>query len=356
MVKFSMRKFLFSIPLIATIAICIMGSEAFGQDPHFSQYSYTPLQVNPAYTGVFDGLARVSNTYRSQWSGIGNGYKTIHLSADAPVGKAQLKNKFFGIGGMIYQDKAGEAGFKTTILMASLSFVTPMDEGNSHFFAVGFQTGLNSQSIDVTKATWDNQWNGDSFDPSLGSGESIQLPEVNYLDLNAGLLYYYVPDGSSSFNIGASMQHIGSPNVSFFVQKETPLRQKFNIHTSGEITVAKDYTWINPRILYMVQGAQQELMIGAALKNKVRFKSRYTNYMKEAYFYGGLYYRWKDAYILQARFEYNTVGLGISYDVNASTLSSLAGSANAFEVNFTYVTYVKKGQRSKNYNKMPRFF
>ena len=25
------------------------------QDPHFSQFSYTPLQINPALTGVFDG-------------------------------------------------------------------------------------------------------------------------------------------------------------------------------------------------------------------------------------------------------------------------------------------------------------
>ena len=331
-------------------------SETFAQDPHFSQYSYTPLQLNPAFTGVFDGLARISNSYRSQWSGIGNGFKTLHISADAPVGKAKLKDKFFGLGGMIYQDKAGEAGFKSTILEASLSFVTPMDAGNDHYFAVGFQAGLNSQSIDVTKATWDNQWNGDSFDPSLGSGESIQLPTLNYMDFNAGILYFYAPDGSNSFNIGTSMQHIGSPNVSFYSRGDSPLRQRFNVHTSAEIDVQKEFTWLNPRILYMAQGEQQELTFGASVKNKVRFKSRYTNYQKEAYFYGGLYYRWKDAYILQARFEYNTVGLGISYDVNASTLSNLAGSANAFEVNFTYVTYVKKGQRSKNYNKMPRFF
>ncbi len=334
--------------------LCAEGN-SYGQDPHFSQYSYTPLQLNPAFTGVFDGLARISNSYRSQWSGIGNGFKTIHISADAPIGKPQLKNKFFGIGGMIYQDKAGEAGFKNTILEASLSFVTAMDGGSNHFLSLGFQGGLNTQNIDLTKATWDNQWNGDSFDPSM-PGESVQLPSVNYLDLNAGLLYYYVPDGSSSFNIGASMQHIGSPNVSFYTRTETPLRQRLNLHTSAEIEVAKDFTWLNPRILYMMQGEQQELMFGAALKNKVKFKSRYTNYMKEAYFYGGLYYRWKDAYIVQARFEYNTVGLGLSYDINASTLSNLAGSANAFEVNFTYVTYVQKGQRKKNYNKMPRFF
>jgi hypothetical protein len=97
-------------------------------------------------------------------------------------------------------------------------------------------------------------------------------------------------------------------------------------------------------------------MFGGYFRNKVQFKSRYTDYMKEAYFYGGAFYRWKDAFIVAARFEYNTLGLGLSYDINASTLSDIAGAANAFEVNFSYVAYIKKGTRAKNYNKMPRFF
>src|SRR5688572_10241991 len=106
MSKFSLRKFFFPVTFCVAAIICTSSNQSFGQDPHFSQYSYTPLQLNPAFTGVFDGLARISNTYRSQWSGLGDGFKTIHLSADAPVGKAKLKDKFFGIGGMIYQDKA----------------------------------------------------------------------------------------------------------------------------------------------------------------------------------------------------------------------------------------------------------
>jgi type IX secretion system PorP/SprF family membrane protein len=352
MLKFSTRKFLLISSVIA-LTTCVT-EKTFAQDPHFSQWAYTPLQVNPAFTGVFDGTARISNTYRSQWSGIGNGFKTIHISADAPIGKATKKNQFFGIGGMIYQDKAGEAGFKSTILEGSLSFVTALDDGDN-FISIAFQAGLNSQSVDLTKATWDSQWNGDVFDPNL-PGQSVQLPTTNYLDFNTGLLYYWVPDGTNSFNIGASMQHIGSPNVSFYTNEDTPLRSKYTFHSGGEIELAKDYTWINPRAMFIMQGNQNEFIIGGDFKNKVRFKSRYTNYMKEAYFYGGIYYRMKDAYVIRARFEYNSVGLGISYDINASTLSNLAGSANAFEVNFTFVNYVKKGQRTKNYNKMPRFF
>ena len=327
------------------------------QDDHFSQFSYTPLQVNPAMTGVFDGIVRVSNSFRTQWSGLGNGYKTLHLSVDAPVGKATLKRSFFGVGAMVYQDWAGTAGFKTTVIEGSLSYTAAIDDQLENYFSMGFQAGLNQNSFDITKATWDSQWNGDAFDPTLSSRESVQLPQATYVDLNAGLLYYYVPDGITTFDIGASLSHIGSPNVSFFLQTETPLRQKITLHSSAEIPVNEEGSaWILPKAMVIMQGNQKDITVGGFFKNKVQFKSKYTNYKKEAYFYGGAYYRYQDAFILAARFEFNTVGLGLSYDINTSSLSNLAGSANAFEVNFSYISYIKRGTRSKNYNKMPRYF
>jgi type IX secretion system PorP/SprF family membrane protein len=354
-----MRKFLLK-NIRATffaLALCVLTTYVRAQDPHFTQFSSTPLQVNPALTGIFDGKARVSNLYHSQWGGLGKGYKTIYFSADAPVGKALLKNSYFGVGALVYQDRAGSSGYKSTILEGSLSYTLAVDDQSNNFLSIGFQAGLNQQSIDLSKATWDSQWNGDVFDPSLSSRESIQLQQFSYLDFNAGLLYYYIPDGYNSFDVGASMSHVGSPNVSFFTLSETPLRRKFTLHSSAEISVNKDYTtWIDPKLLVMLQGTQKEIFVGGYVKNKVQFKSRYTNYMKEAYFYGGAFYRWNDAFVISARFEYNTLGLGLSYDINSSSLSNLAGSANTFEVNLTYVSYVKRGNRARNYNKMPRFF
>ncbi|HOA38555.1 MAG TPA: type IX secretion system membrane protein PorP/SprF, partial [Flavihumibacter sp.] len=34
------------------------------QDPHFSQFFASPLTLNPAYTGKFNGTVRVSGNYR----------------------------------------------------------------------------------------------------------------------------------------------------------------------------------------------------------------------------------------------------------------------------------------------------
>ncbi len=76
----------------------------------------------------------------------------------------------------------------------------------------------------------------------------------------------------------------------------------------------------------------------------------------EAYFYLGGFYRWNDAVNVVARFEYNSVGLGLSYDSNVSSLSNSAASTSAIEINFTYVSLIKLGQRARHYNRMPKFF
>jgi len=327
------------------------------QDPHFSQFSHAPLYLNPALTGIYDGKFRVSNSYRSQWSALGGGYKTLQISVDAPIGKDKLQDHYFGVGFIVCQDKAGEAGFKSTILEGSLSYTTALDESRKHYFALGFQAGLNQFSIDLTNATWDSQWNGDIFDPSAASHESIQLPAFSYLDFNVGGLYYFLPDELNSFNIGAAFSHIGRPSVSFYSVSETPLRTKVTVHSSAEIVLGKSYNaWIEPKVIVNMQGNQKEIVAGAYYKNKVQLQSRYTNYMKEAYVYGGAFYRLQDALVLAFRAEYNTWGLGLSYDVNMSTLSKLSSTSSSFEITINYVAFMKRGNKNKNFNALPRYF
>ena len=40
------------------------------QDIHFTQWMFSPLNLNPAETGRFDGDYRVVGNYRSQWGAV----------------------------------------------------------------------------------------------------------------------------------------------------------------------------------------------------------------------------------------------------------------------------------------------
>ena len=106
------------------------------------------MVINPALTGMFDGVFRATNNYRSQWANAGNGYKTMQFSADAPLGKSSLDNRFFGVGLVVVQDKAGIAEFKRTLIEGSLAYSTALDFEAYHWLSIGFQGGLDNVSAD----------------------------------------------------------------------------------------------------------------------------------------------------------------------------------------------------------------
>ena len=60
------------------------------QDPHFSQFFSSPLTLNPAFTGKFDGTLSVAGNYRNQWPAFNNVYTTSTLSVDFDILKDKL--------------------------------------------------------------------------------------------------------------------------------------------------------------------------------------------------------------------------------------------------------------------------
>jgi len=85
------------------------------QDIHYSLYNMSPLSLNPAHTGAYNGTYRIGGIYRDQYRSItSQQYSTPMIYVDAPiltVGKKQLH--WLGVGGMFYQDNAGLAALKT---------------------------------------------------------------------------------------------------------------------------------------------------------------------------------------------------------------------------------------------------
>ncbi|NBP57926.1 type IX secretion system membrane protein PorP/SprF [bacterium] len=73
--------------------LLVMGTTAYSQDPHFSQFFAAPATVNPAYTGVFDGVARINTNFRQQWTNLGSPYTTGFASFDLKTGHPLWKTQ-----------------------------------------------------------------------------------------------------------------------------------------------------------------------------------------------------------------------------------------------------------------------
>ncbi|MFZ9661636.1 MAG: type IX secretion system membrane protein PorP/SprF, partial [Chitinophagaceae bacterium] len=71
--------------LMILLSVLTITMLAKAQDPHFSQFFSSPLTLNPAYTGKFDGKYRLAINYKNQWHPINYAFTTSTISADLPL-------------------------------------------------------------------------------------------------------------------------------------------------------------------------------------------------------------------------------------------------------------------------------
>src|SRR5258708_30944847 len=78
------------LPLILLFSgLFLFAKTTLAQDPGFSQFFASPLTLNPALTGKFNGVVRVAGNYRNQWPSINNPFFTPTISMNPPI----LRNK-----------------------------------------------------------------------------------------------------------------------------------------------------------------------------------------------------------------------------------------------------------------------
>src|SRR3954464_14906859 len=99
------------------LAFLAMTAKVEAQDPHFSQFFASPLTLNPALTGKFDGDLCVCGNYRNQWPNINRAYTTTPVSADMPIMRNRISsNATWGLGIIAYTDQSATSALKFNFL------------------------------------------------------------------------------------------------------------------------------------------------------------------------------------------------------------------------------------------------
>jgi type IX secretion system PorP/SprF family membrane protein len=302
------------------------------QDIHFSQFAMSPLSLNPALTGFFDGDYRLAGNARSQWGSIPVPYSTFSASADRNFAIKHLKKDRLGMGLFISSDKAGDADFGTTNISASLSYSKNIGPPSGHqAISIGIQPGFVQRSIDFQKLRFDNQYNGDTFDPFASPGENFSNSNFSYFNIAAGLQYYYKPAPRRSYSLGAGVFNITRPPQSFFAKDDIRLFKKYTFHGQGQFkTGAK--TDLLPAFQIMQQHNYTEILLGASLKYILIERKGVYEAVR-----AGVWLRSGDAVILSAGYDYKQFNFGLSYDINYSNLRPASNGRGGLEFAIIYV-------------------
>lgn len=309
------------------------------QDIHFSQFYMSPLNLNPAMTGVMNCNHRLTANYRNQWASVlkQNAYNTYSASYDQkmPVGRYD----YFGVGGTLWGDKAGASEFATIQGRLSGSYAKKMGgyRRKAHYLVVGADAGVSNRSINAQQLQWPSQNSGGSFDGTLPGGV-VADPSFLFMDLSAGLLWFSVFDQNNNLYFGAAFNHLNRANVSF-QEQSIPLYSKLTAHFGGEFEVAPRMSML-PGVVSFFQGPSFQVNMGNSFKfllgNSRRYNqafqlgawARVSNKLNNG--------KLMDAFILSTRFDYEQFTLGFSYDINTSSLSTATNGNGAFEFSLLY--------------------
>jgi len=181
--------------IILTAAIIICVSIDGQQTPLSENYFMDRYSLSPSYAGQVSP-GRLMTGYRSDWSGIDGGPKTLSIAYNdlLPV----LSNA--GAGGKVVYDKTGI--FSQLYLMTSYSYRVKVT--GDHYVMFGLSAGIYHNSINLTDYYNDP---GYTIDPALiNSDISSKIKFMtdfsvayNWQNLDAGFLFSNISFGDASY-------------------------------------------------------------------------------------------------------------------------------------------------------------
>lgn len=313
------------------------------QDIHISQFWLSPVAINPATAGFFDGDARIGAYNRTQWRSISKAYQTMGVSADLPLIKRLSSQDLFGLGVTFDYDQDGDSKFTTIQGNLLLSYARALDNLNNNFLMGGITLGGAQRSWDYSNLKWDAQWVNGQYDPNAGNDETFHGNSYWFGDMGLGIQWFFQPGFLSFYQVGFSVYHINRPKISMLKDDGIRLPIKWVAYAITSIEVHSDIAVI-PSAYISFQDKYREILLGATYSHTLPIDVK--GFKNKANI--GLYYRWKDAVYFSAGMEWRRFTFGISYDFNVSELRQASNVRGGVEVIASYIIKKKKYLKRKD--------
>ncbi len=345
------------ILLGATVALMGVGSDAIAQDPHFTQYFSSPLNLNPAHTGLINTDFRMTAIARTQWYNVSNNpYMTGSISYDRQILRDKLpEGDGFGFGLNLLYDRAGTGALTTINGAVSLAYHKALGLEKQHHISLGVQAALVQKSVNFSKLVFGDQIDLSQPDAYLPTQENLQNADLTYPDFNAGLLYSGKASENAMVYAGVSYFHLTRPVEKFTgqnVSADVRIHSRINGYIGGQLNLNPN-TVAYLSTMYQQQGSAYELLIGGAVGFVLNpYNDEDHN---NTTLYLGAWYRYGDAIAPYVGFEFGKWQLGFAYDVTLSGMNQINNGQGALEMSAIYNGVIDKIVRKRYNFSCPKF-
>ena len=322
-----MKKTLYNLILF----FLIIGSflhNAEGQDLHYSQFYNSPININPASTGIFNGDKRFIGSVRDQWRSVPVPWFTFSASYDQKI-YGNSENGFWGVGLLFNYDRQGESRLNLSNINLSGSYTRILNDNNLLTF--GLMAGFSSRGFDTENLTWDKQWDGQFFNPILGSGEEFEMMRVNFLETAAGINYRWQKSSRTKIDFGIGAFHFIRPSPNFYAAEDLVLPIRLTLNAVGSFKIAEKMD-VQLHALQQFQNEYRETVFGGLLKFYLNKEDG-----QDTGIHFGLGYRTSKSLFPTLAISYKNIYVGASYDIDLSDFNFVTNNKGGIEVHFRYI-------------------
>jgi type IX secretion system PorP/SprF family membrane protein len=314
---------------LVIIALLISSVSVFkAQDIHFSMYNLSPLSLNPANTGNYNGDWRVMGNYRSQWREISKAYNTYSFGGDMNF---YPFNQNVAGGLYILEDKSG-GNLKVTKIYGSAALHKKIF---GFKLSAGIQPGVVIKTLNINSHTFPNQlnWNTGSFDNSLPNNETFVSERSVYFDLNSGAIIQR-RFGKIEPQVGFSLFHMNVPKETFYgAQNRLDMRK---IAFANVRYFVNNKFAVVPNTVVNFTTKANDWIFGANVEYTLSRNAYFENQVFGGFVWRDGVQRISDAAVFNVGVKYNHYTIGMSYDVNVSRLKTATSYKGAFEIALIY--------------------
>ncbi len=312
------------------IFLMIFARSLNAQDPSFSQFFSSPLNINPALTANINSDWRLISNLRDQWIGPASPYVTGTVSYDSKIFQNKISNvetedNIMGVGGMLMFDRAMSGVVKSTYASLNISYNIKLSETEYYKerLGIGFGAIYGTRNMDFSRVDFQEQFTGHGFNRNLPTGESALSNMKPYVSASAGLTYS-ASNEKSNFDMGVAAFHLNKPRQTFLKDDKEFLAMRKVAHANYE-TFISERAVFNTNAIYQFQKEANYFSIGAAM-------GYYLGNNLESMVTAGLWYWSKNALIPYVGLTYKDFQFGVSYDITTSKLNQAARKPSSWEL------------------------
>ena len=304
------KRYYLLLMLVVSSFACLQAQ----QDPHYSQYMFNGLLINPAYAGRFDFLS-VDLLARWQWVGLKGAPQTYNLNAHLPT--ANLRH---GFGISVFNDQIGISNTFT----AKLSYAYKIPIGKTGNLSLGLNGAISHYRANIGELNA-----ADADDVTIGQDISnVLLPNTG-----AGI-YYHAEKWFAGFSVPRLIPNEYSPI------KGNDFDSRQQIHfllTGGYIFTLSKQLKLKPSFLL-------KTALNAPTNVDINLHFLFKDWL-----WFGASYRTEDAIVAMMEVRIKKLfRIGYAYDFNYSRLRTSNTGSHELMLGFDF-NVVKEGFESPRY-------